>query len=126
MSTSTISLPRGTDCDVEFTLTDDASEPLDITAAQIELLVKASVADGDTGAVIAKRTDTDGGITIADGTDEVGVFTVAFNPEDTADLPVRSYWYDVRILLTTGEQYVVPTPPGTFKVVETVVREVLS
>jgi len=126
MSTTTISIPRGTDCDVEFTLTDDAGGPLDLTDARIELLVKASVAEGDTEAVIAKTTDTDGGITIADGTDEVGVFTVAFNPEDTADLPVRSYWYDVRVLLAGGEQYVVPTPPGTFKVVETVVREVLS
>jgi hypothetical protein len=125
MST-TITMPRGTDGTVVFTLTDDAGEPLDVTGARIELLVKASLAGGDTDALIAKSTESGGGVTIAEGSDEQGTFTVTFDPKDTVDLPVRSYWYDLRILLACGEQYVVPSPPGRFEVVQTVVREVLS
>jgi hypothetical protein len=87
-----IRIARGTNLSYIITVLNADGTPADLTGKTAELLVKASYATSDRGALITKNTTTLGGLTIVTG----GSIAVGLTQEDTAeDEPYKRFPTDV-------------------------------
>ena len=121
--TNEIALSRNTNKTVQATLISGGA-PVDLTGADVKLLVKRRMSDEDESAEITKSSADPAQITITDPTN--GVFEVYFVPADTADLTPGRHHFDIRIKLSSGKQYVVPSGVGAFTVLDVVTESALS
>ena len=121
--TNEITLSRNTNKTVQATVTSGGTA-VDLTGAEIRLLVKRRMSDEDGDAEITKSSDDGDQITITDPTN--GIFEVYFVPADTTSLSPGRHHYDIRIELSSGKQYVMPPGVGAFTVLDVVTETALS
>jgi|TARA_R110000782_G_scaffold150690_1_gene243405 hypothetical protein len=79
---------------VRFTITDETPTPIDLTGATIEADFRYRCSTG----IVVKSIDTTAGITIENATS--GIFS--FNSFTPVSWTVDTYWYGVRITLSSG------------------------
>lgn len=99
---------RGDGATLRLTVTDDDDARIDLTAAAIELQVKAGIGDADP-ALIAKAVGT--GIALLDQAvaDTKGQADITIAPADTDRAP-GLFWLDVVVIPAIGDRQHVITP----------------
>jgi hypothetical protein len=104
-------LVRGTSKTLELIITDADGKAVDITGAKIVMSVK--VAATDAAPLIQKSSDS---ITQAEVTvPREGKARIYLVPADTQTLAVKSYVFDVWLVLASGKRFAV-VPPSAFEV----------
>jgi hypothetical protein len=104
-------LIRGTSKTLELVVTDADGKVVDLTGSKVVMTVKASVAD--TNPLIQKSTDfpAQAELTVP----REGKARIYLTPPDTQNLAVKSYVFDVWLVLSSGKRFAV-VPPSTFEV----------
>lgn len=104
-------LVRGTSKTLELVITDADGKAVDITGAKIVMSVKAAATDA--APLIQKSSDS---ITQAEVTvPREGKARIYLVPADTQTLAIKSYVFDVWLVLVSGKRFAV-VPPSTFEV----------
>lgn len=107
MTRKNISVHRGEDIDLDFTITDHDGDTIDLTGnVTVKLTVKPRLADDDTTPVIEKLT-TNG--------DASGNVTFDLTKDDL-DIPARSYYYEVTTEFTGTSEENTAEPYGSLNV----------
>ncbi len=83
-----LEIPQGSDLSVEFPVTDDNGDPVDVTGYHAKLQVRKTI-DQTPASITLSQAD---GIDIGDAD---GIITANFAPADTADLEPGRYLYDI-------------------------------
>jgi hypothetical protein len=102
---------RGDTSFIDFKLTDQDGNPLDLTGKEIYFTLKKNKRQSDEDALIKKDFTFEGsGVS--------GEVEIELSTEDT-DLPMGIYVYDLQV---EGEDYLYSTPSGKIKVVTDVTQ----
>lgn len=106
---------RGDNRTIPVTVTDDAGA-VNLTGASIRFSVKKRKKDTD---YIIKKSEADPAeINVTDAIN--GLFEIYIVPDDTQDLSITTYYFDIEITDSTGKTYTISM--GTFKILEDVTR----
>jgi hypothetical protein len=101
-----VSIIRGTSKTLSLTVKDAAGNPVDLTGSTLYFTVKRKAKDKY--ALIQKISTDIAQIEIPNPTD--GIAKIYITPEDTTSLATTRYMFDVLIILSSGERYVVVAP----------------
>jgi hypothetical protein len=104
----------------DLTVTDAEGDALDLTGCGLTFTIKLNKLDPDTQAILQKAIGT--GITLNDQVDEdtKGTAVIALDPDDTAKLLERDYYYDVQLEVPAGD--ITTVVQGTFSITADVTR----
>lgn len=106
---------KGASRSLQVTLKTGESTYYDLTGGTLYCTVKGLSLTGNP--LMVKTSLENGGITILSA--RGGSFKVDFNPEDTQDLSISPYSYDLWLETSAGQRFVI-IPLSTFNVVQNV------
>ena len=106
-----VQIIRGTSKTLVVTTTDSKGKPIDLTGARVIMTVKGRVED--TQNVFQKTTDV---LTQVEVTDpKAGIAQIYISPSDTQTQEIKTYVFDVWVVLTSGKRYAA-VPPSLFDI----------
>lgn len=106
-----VSMIRGTSKTLSLKVKDAAGNPVDLTGSTVYFTVKQKAKDKY--ALIQKISTDIAQIEIPNPTD--GIAKIYIAPEDTISMATTRYMFDVLVILSSLERYVV-VPPSVFEV----------
>jgi hypothetical protein len=97
---------RGTSKTLELTVTDASGNPVDLTGSTIYFTVKKCIEEQE---VLFQKRSTDP-LQIEITQPKAGKAKIYIQPIDTSSLEIRSYKFDVLVVLSSGKRYIVVPP----------------
>ncbi len=96
---------RGNDKAFEVSMKTESGQNLNLAGATVYFMVKETVKDADEDAVITKTSADSSQVSITNATG--GLCEVYLEPEDTAELNIKRYVYEVKVETEAGKVYTV-------------------
>lgn len=110
-----VSIVRGTSKTLSLKVKDAAGNPVNLTGATVYFTVKQKAKDKYS--LIQKISTDIAQVEIPNPTD--GIAKIYISPEDTVSLATTRYMFDVWVILSSGDRYVV-VAPSVFEVKDSI------
>lgn len=110
-----LEIPQGSDLSVEFPVTDDDGQPVNVAGYHAKLQVRKTIDQTPASITLTQSS----GITV--GSDD-GLITADFTPSDTEDLDPGRYLYDIYLKDTNDK--VTKLEGGYFTIIPAITKDI--